>query len=53
MAAIHTNAELTEFPPAARLMAISVRAGEVFANQEKTIHGLRSPNASLEGKTPL
>jgi len=30
-----------------------VHAGEVFANQEKAIHWLRSPNPSLEGKTPL
>jgi uncharacterized protein (DUF2384 family) len=29
-------------------MSISVRAGEVFANQEKAIHWLRSPNPSLE-----
>jgi putative toxin-antitoxin system antitoxin component (TIGR02293 family) len=53
MATIPTNSELTEFPPPARLMSISVRAGEVFANQEKAIHWLRSANASLEGKTPL
>jgi putative toxin-antitoxin system antitoxin component (TIGR02293 family) len=53
MATTHGNAEVTEFPPPARLMSISVRAGEVFANQEKAIHWLRSPNPSLEGKTPL
>jgi uncharacterized protein (DUF2384 family) len=35
------------------LMSISVHAGEVFANQEKAIHWLHSPNPSLEGKTPL
>ena len=34
-------------------MSISVHAGEVFANQEKAIHWLHSPNPSLEGKTPL
>ena len=34
-------------------MSISVHAGEVFANREKAIHWLRSPNPSLEGKTPL
>jgi putative toxin-antitoxin system antitoxin component (TIGR02293 family) len=34
-------------------MSISAHAGEVFANQEKAIHWLRSPNPSLEGKTPL
>lgn len=53
MATTHGNSEVTEFPPPARLMAISVHAGEVFANQEKAIHWLRSPNPSLEGKTPL
>jgi putative toxin-antitoxin system antitoxin component (TIGR02293 family) len=50
--ATQSNSEVTEFPPAARLMSISVHAGEVFANQEKAIHWLRSPNPSLEGKTP-
>jgi putative toxin-antitoxin system antitoxin component (TIGR02293 family) len=34
-------------------MAISVHAGEVFANREKALHWLQSPNPSLEGKTPL
>jgi len=34
-------------------MSMSVHAGEVFANQEKAMHWLRSPNPSLEGKTPL
>ena len=32
---------------------LSVRAGEVFANREKALHWLQSPNPSLEGKTPL
>jgi len=53
MATTQCNSEATEFPPPARLMSISVHAGEVFANQEKAIHSLRSPNPSLEGKTPL
>jgi putative toxin-antitoxin system antitoxin component (TIGR02293 family) len=35
------------------LISISARAGEVFANQEKALHWLRSPNPSLEGRTPL
>jgi hypothetical protein len=51
--AIPTSPEPTEFPPPGRLMSISVRAGEVFANQEKAIHWLCSANASLKGKTPL
>jgi putative toxin-antitoxin system antitoxin component (TIGR02293 family) len=53
MATTQVNSEVTEFPPPARLMSISVHAGEVFANQEKAIHWLRSPNPSLEVKTPL
>jgi putative toxin-antitoxin system antitoxin component (TIGR02293 family) len=53
MAAALSNADYTEFPPPARLMSISVHAGEVFANQEKAIHWLRSPNPSLKGRTPL
>jgi putative toxin-antitoxin system antitoxin component (TIGR02293 family) len=44
---------IAAFPPPARLMSISVHAGEVFANQEKAIHWLQSPNPSLSGKTPL
>jgi putative toxin-antitoxin system antitoxin component (TIGR02293 family) len=36
-----------------RLMSISARAGEVFANQEKALHWLQSPNPTLAGKTPL
>ncbi len=35
------------------MISISARAGEVFANQEKALHWLYSPNPSLEGKTPL
>jgi putative toxin-antitoxin system antitoxin component (TIGR02293 family) len=53
MATTQSNAEVTEFPSPARSMSISVHAGEVFANQEKAIHWLLSPNPSLEGKTPL
>ena len=53
MASTQSNSEVTEFPFPARLMSMSVHAGEVFANQEKAIHWLRSPNPSLEGKTPL
>jgi uncharacterized protein (DUF2384 family) len=53
MTTTQSNAEVTEFPPPVRLMSISVHAGEVFANREKAIHWLRSPNPSLEGKTPL
>jgi putative toxin-antitoxin system antitoxin component (TIGR02293 family) len=30
-----------------------VHAGEVFANQEKALAWLQSPNPSLNGRTPL
>jgi putative toxin-antitoxin system antitoxin component (TIGR02293 family) len=53
MGSTQRNSEVTEFPPPARLMSMSVHAGEVFANREKAIHWLRSPNSSLNGKTPL
>jgi len=45
--------EIADFPPPARLMTISVHAGEVFANQEKALHWLQAANPSLGGKTPL
>jgi putative toxin-antitoxin system antitoxin component (TIGR02293 family) len=44
---------MVDVSPPVRLISISVRAGEVFANQEKALHWLQSPNPSLEGKTPL
>ena len=47
------NIESNEAAPSFRLIAISARAGEVFANQEKALHWLQSPNPSLEGLTPL
>jgi putative toxin-antitoxin system antitoxin component (TIGR02293 family) len=53
MATTLNQSEIAEFPPPARLMTLSVHAGEVFANQEKALHWLQSPNPSLEGKTPL
>lgn len=34
-------------------MSIAARAGEVFANQEKALHWLKTPNPSLGGKTPI
>lgn len=53
MATIFSLSDSAEFPPPRRLMAISAHAGEVFANREKALHWLQSPNPSLEGKTPL
>jgi len=47
------NIQSTEGMPPLRLISISARAGEVFSNQEKALHWLRSPNPSLNGLTPL
>jgi putative toxin-antitoxin system antitoxin component (TIGR02293 family) len=47
------NIESGELTPPFRIVSISARAGEVFANKEKALHWLRSPNPSLEGMTPL
>ena len=44
---------MADVSPPARFISISVRAGEVFANQAKALHWLQSPNPSLEGQTPL
>lgn len=40
-------------PPPNRFIMLSVHAGEVFANQEKALAWLQSPNPSLAGRTPL
>jgi putative toxin-antitoxin system antitoxin component (TIGR02293 family) len=53
MATNLSQSEIAGFPPPARLMTLSVHAGEVFGNREKALHWLQSPNPSLEGKTPL
>ena len=42
-----------EPPPPPRFIALSVHAGEVFANQEKAMAWLQAPNPSLQGRTPL
>jgi N-acetyl-anhydromuramyl-L-alanine amidase AmpD len=34
-------------------ISISARSGEVFANREKALHWLQTPNPSLAGRTPL
>jgi len=52
MATSPSNREL-ETPPPSRFIMLSVHAGEVFANQEKALAWLRSPNPSLNGRTPL
>ena len=52
MATTPTNREI-EPPPPLRFVALSAHAGEVFANQEKALLWLQSPNPSLQGRTPL
>ena len=47
------NTELNEVRPPARFISLSVRAGEVFANREKALAWLESPNPSLQGKSPI
>jgi uncharacterized protein (DUF2384 family) len=39
--------------PPARFITLSVRAGEVFANREKALGWLQTPNPSLSGRAPL
>ena len=40
-------------PPPARFISLSVRAGEVFANREKALAWLGTPNPSLQGRAPI
>jgi uncharacterized protein (DUF2384 family) len=47
-----SNREFETVPPG-RFITLSVRAGEVFANQQKALSRLQSPNPSLNGQTPL
>jgi putative toxin-antitoxin system antitoxin component (TIGR02293 family) len=47
------NAELKEVRPPARLISLSVRAGEVFANREKALAWLETANPSLQGRSPI
>jgi uncharacterized protein (DUF2384 family) len=42
-----------ETVPRGRFITLSVHAGEVFANQQKALSWLRTPNPSLSGHTPL
>ncbi len=48
-----SNTENNEIRPHARFISLSVRAGEVFANREKALAWLETPNPSLLGKTPI
>ena len=47
------NTQLNEVRPPTRFISLSVRAGEVFANREKALASLESPNLSLQGKSPI
>ena len=52
MATTPSNREFETVPPS-RFITLSVRAGEVFANREKALVWLQTPNPSLNGRTPL
>jgi putative toxin-antitoxin system antitoxin component (TIGR02293 family) len=52
MATMPSNREFETAPPS-RFITLSVHAGEVFANQNKALAWLHSPNPSLNGRTPL
>ena len=52
MATTPSNREF-ELTPPGRFITLSVRADEVFANQEKALAWLQTPNPSLNGRTPL
>jgi putative toxin-antitoxin system antitoxin component (TIGR02293 family) len=47
-----TNTEMEALPPS-RFITLCVHAGEVFANQEKALDWLQTPNPSLADRTPL
>ena len=53
MASIPDSFEVSAGGPALSWISISARAGEVFANQGKALHWLRTPNPSLAGRAPL
>jgi putative toxin-antitoxin system antitoxin component (TIGR02293 family) len=46
------NTEINEVQPPGRFISLSVRAGEVFANREKALAWLETPNPSLQGSRP-
>ena len=52
MATTASNREFEKVPPG-RFITLSVRASEVFANREKALVWLQTPNPSLNGRTPL
>jgi putative toxin-antitoxin system antitoxin component (TIGR02293 family) len=44
---------MNEVRPPARFISLSERAGEVFANREKALAWLETPNSSLQGRSPI
>ena len=52
MATTPSNREFETIPPE-WFITLSVRAGEVFANHQKALGWLQTPNPSLRGRTPL
>lgn len=53
MATTPANPAITEALPPIRFLMLSARAGEVFANHEKAMGWLQTPNPSLHGRTPI
>ncbi len=53
MARIPTIPANQALRPAARFISLSVRAGEVFANRDKALAWLETPNPSLQGRSPI
>ncbi len=53
MATIPRNPDIQEPAFPTRFISLSARAGEVFANHEKALVWLQTPNPSLSGRTPL
>jgi len=53
MATTPTHRENNEVRPPSRFIALSVRAGEVFANRDKALAWLDTPNPSLQGRSPI
>ncbi|HXB70881.1 MAG TPA: MbcA/ParS/Xre antitoxin family protein [Candidatus Acidoferrales bacterium] len=52
-----TRPDESEIPepdePRLRILFVTARAGEVFANRQKALRWLQSPNPALGGSSPL
>jgi putative toxin-antitoxin system antitoxin component (TIGR02293 family) len=53
MSTTPANREHSQVRPPSRFISLSVRAGEVFANREKALAWLETPNPSLQGRSPI